>query len=180
MKGGVLLLAALVLAAIAFQLHLHERALSFDEETRDDAWAPAMEAAMRRRLDPSLLASLGLAEVTITELVCRETTCRLVYEYPVQLAVLVAARGLPPSTSPLALLEEQEGPPAPVNLGWRREELWREHTPFIRLSADFRLDGDAHDPARYDEWARAQLPRTRETFRRMRERWRKQTAGHAG
>jgi hypothetical protein len=164
----ILLGGALILAAIVFQLRLHDRALSFDEETRDDLWAPAMESAMRARLSQELLASLGLAELRVTQLTCRESTCRLVYEYPTRLDAVLAAHGLPPEASPLALVEEQIGPPAPVNLATWREELTRDGTAFRRLGSDFRLDGESHDPAHYDRWSRAQLPRTRAAFAKMR------------
>jgi hypothetical protein len=170
----ILLGGALIVAAIVFQLRLPDHALAFDEETRDDLWAPAMESAMRARLSPDLLASLGLSEVQITELTCRASTCRQVYEYPARLDAVLLAHGLPPEASPLALVEEQIGPPAPVNLGTWREELTRGGAPFHRLGSDFRLDGESHDPARYDQWSRAQLPRTRAAFVKMRADWARQ------
>jgi hypothetical protein len=163
LAGGVL-----VVAAIGLQLRLRDRALSYDEETRDDLWAPAMESAMRARLSPALLSSLGLADLQVTQLACRETTCRLVYEYPTRLDAVVAARGLPPRTAPLALVEEKIGPPAPVNLRTWQEELTRQGEPFRRMGADLRLDGESHDPARYDQWSRAQLPATVAAFQKMR------------
>src|SRR5438874_10350581 len=58
LAGGVL-----IVAAIGLQLRLRDHALSYDEETRNDLWAPAMESAMRARLNPALLASLGLGDL---------------------------------------------------------------------------------------------------------------------
>jgi hypothetical protein len=130
-----------------------------------------MEAALGRRHTAAELARYGLSEVRITELSCRRVTCRLAYEYPTSVEALVVADGLPRETSPLALIEEQAGPPAPLNLGWTREPVNRDGQAFIRMTAIFAFDEASYDPDHYDEWVESQVARTRDAFGRMPRRW---------
>jgi hypothetical protein len=49
--------------------------LLFEAEVRDGAWAPAMEAALTRAFAaPAVLARLGLAEMVVSGVTCRQTT----------------------------------------------------------------------------------------------------------
>lgn len=152
--------------------HLRTEALSaHDGEPRDATWAPAMEAAFGRHLNAGELAKHGLQDVRVTELSCRRVTCRLAYEFPKSVEDLLAADGLPRDTSPLALIEEQAGPPAPLNLGWRREEFDRDGHPLVRFVAVFAFDEQSYDPDRYDEWVESQVERTRHAFGHMPRSW---------
>ncbi len=151
---------------------LRTEALSVhDSEPRDERWAPAMEAAFGRRLTTEELEKYGLTDLQITELSCRRVTCRLAYEYPASVEDLLAANGLPRDTSPLALIEEQTGPPAPLNLGWRRDQFDRDGQRLVRMVAVFAFDEDSYDPGRYDEWVESQIERAREAFGLMPRRW---------
>jgi len=140
-------------------------------EPRDATWAPAMEAAFGRRISAEELAKYGLENLRVTEISCRRVTCRLAYEYPKSVEDLLAADGLPRDTSPLALIEEQTGPPAPLNLGWSREEFDRDGQHLVRFVAVFGFDEKSYDPNRYDEWVESEVERTHHWFGRMPRTW---------
>lgn len=148
-----------------------EGAAVHDREPRDETWAPAMEAAFGKRYTPNELAKYGLSDLRITELSCRRVTCRLAYEYPSSVEDLLVADGLPRYISPLVLIEEQTGPPAPMNLGWTRDAFDRGGQRFVKMEAVFGFDEDSYDPERFDEWRESQLPRTREWFERVERTW---------
>lgn len=131
-----------------------------------------MEAAFVRRFVGAELSKYGLDDLRILEFSCRRVSCRLVYEYPSSVEDLLAANGLPRSTSPLALIEEQSGPPAPLNLGWTREPFVRDGRSHVRMVAVFGFDEASYDPERYDEWVDSQLDKMREAFGRMPRTWR--------
>lgn len=142
-----------------------------DSEPRDATWAPAMETAFGLRITAEELAKYGLVDLRITELSCKRVTCRLAYEYPARVEDVLAANGLPRDTSPLALIEEQTGPPAPLNLGWSQEHFVRDGQRVVRMVAVFGFDENSYDPDLYDEWVESQLERTREAFGRMPRQW---------
>jgi hypothetical protein len=58
-----------------------------------------MEVAFGRRLGADQLAAYGLSNLRVTELSCRQVTCRLAYEYSKSVEDLLAANGLPRNTS---------------------------------------------------------------------------------
>jgi hypothetical protein len=145
---------------------------TYAREPRDESWAPYMEMAFGRRYTATELSRYGLTDLRIVELSCRRVTCRVVYEYPSSVEDLLAADGLPRSTSPLTLIAEQEGPPAPLNLGWSRETFARDGKELVRMVAVFGFDEESYDPEHYDEWVDSQLTRSQDAFRRMPRTWR--------
>jgi hypothetical protein len=49
----------------------------FKAETRDPVWAEAMEARLRQRFDPTILATLQVPSLRLDEIECRRTSCRI-------------------------------------------------------------------------------------------------------
>jgi hypothetical protein len=144
-------------------------------EDRDPLWAPAMEAALSRvALSPALLADLGLGDMKVTVLACRQTTCALTYEYPARLVDRVVAAGLPPSP-PMVLVEEAVGWAAPRGGGLRRTAFTRDGEPYARVSLVLGFDEASWDPARYRAWVDERRPEAQAFYRRAREERQKHT-----
>jgi hypothetical protein len=49
----------------------------FDNESRDEAWARAMEARITHRFAPEVLRPLGLPAMKLDSIECRATSCRI-------------------------------------------------------------------------------------------------------
>jgi hypothetical protein len=148
--------------------------LLHEMEERDPIWAPAMEAALTSvALSPALLESLGLGDMKVTALTCRQTTCALAYEYPTRLVDRVVASGLPPS-SPMVLVEEAVGWTAPRGGGLRTRTFTRDGVPYARASLVLGFDEGSWEPARYRTWVADRLPEAQAFYRGAREARRKQ------
>ena len=148
----------------------HDPGILFSLETRDTVWAPAMEEALGRTLSAASLSSVGLTELNVREVSCRQTTCKVVYDFPSRLVDLVTATGYPPA-SPLILLEEKVGRPAPRSGGFESERSVRKGEPYLENTVIFGFDADSWDPTSYSSWVQGQLPATREFFERARSEW---------
>jgi hypothetical protein len=143
--------------------------LLHDMEDRDPAWAPAMEAAFTSvALSRALFAQLGLDELKVTALDCRQTTCALTYEYPTRLVERVVASGLPPS-SPMVLVEDAVGWTAPRGGGLRSQRFERGGEAWTRTSLVLGFDEASWDPAGYRRWVSERLPEAQAFYRRARE-----------
>jgi hypothetical protein len=154
--------------------------LLFDRETRDPIWAPAMESALANVFVASAtLARLGLAEMVVTDISCRQTTCRFEYEFPSQLVNLVRATGLRPS-SPMVLVEEAVGWAAPRGAGLHRIAFQRDGAAFTRMSIVLGFDEASWDPASYPQWLQSQRPAAEAFYRRAREEQAKDLSDGAG
>jgi hypothetical protein len=145
-------------------------------EPRDSLWAPAMESAVAQRFFAAdVLAPLGLAELKVLSVSCRQTTCRMEYEFPSRLTAAVAEAGLRPS-SPMVLVEEAVGWPAPRGGGLQKETFRRGGQAFTRMSVFLGFDERSWDPATYGDWVTDQLPAARDFYRRAREDWQRHQA----
>jgi hypothetical protein len=128
-----------------------------------------MEAAMAQTyFARDVFARLGLGALAVTELSCRQTTCRLAYEYPSHLEDLVAASGLPRS-SPMVLVEEALGWAAPRGGGLERFAVDRDGRSYTSVSVVLGFDEASWDPAQYGQWVRAQLPSAQAFYRGARK-----------
>jgi hypothetical protein len=142
------------------------------KEGRDEPWATAMEAALRKRFAPALLAELGLERVELVELTCRATMCRVRYRYPDALLDRVAAYGLPPGESPLVFVYERLGPMAQMS-----NKIGKDETSLVgdeKYTSTSLLLGytdELADPARLEGWSRERVPGAQQTLQRMREIW---------
>src|SRR5205814_10010244 len=94
---------------------------------------------------PEVLARLGLAELKAVAVPCRQTTCRLEYEFPSRLVRTVEAAGLPP-ISPLVLVEEAVGWPAPRGGGFHQQTFERDGEAYTRASVILGFDEPSWDP----------------------------------
>jgi hypothetical protein len=127
-----------------------------------------MEAALARSwLSAEVFARLGLGEMSVTEVTCRQTTCRIWYEYPARLEALVAASGLQPS-SPMVLVEEALGWAAPRGGGLRTTAFDRGGEPMKRVTLVVGFDEASWDPSGYEAWVSGQRDAAQEFFRRAR------------
>jgi hypothetical protein len=154
--------------------------LLFDRETRDPTWAPAMESALANGFVASTtLARLGLAEMVVTDISCRQTTCRFDYEFPSRLVNVVRATGLRPS-SPMVLVEEAVGWAAPRGAGLHRIAFQRDGAAFTRMSVVLGFDEASWDPASYPQWLQSQRPAAEAFYRRAREEQAKDLSDGAG
>jgi type II secretory pathway pseudopilin PulG len=154
--------------------------LLFDRETRDPTWAPAMESALANGFVASAtLARLGLAELVVTDITCRQTTCRFEYEFPSRLVNLARATGLRQS-SPMVLVEEAVGWAAPRGAGLHRIAFQRDGAAFTRMSVVLGFDEASWDPANYSQWLQSQRPAAEAFYRRAREEQAKELSDGAG
>jgi hypothetical protein len=145
-------------------------------EDRDPHWAPAMEAAISGVfLSRDALAGLGLGELEVTGLDCRQTTCQLSYQYPLRLVDRVVASGLPAS-SPMVLVEEAIGWAAPRGGGLHTRTFPHNGEGYASVSLVLVFDDRSWDPARYRQWVEEQRPAAQEFFRRARAARRDQRA----
>jgi hypothetical protein len=127
-----------------------------------------MEAALVSTwLSKDVLVRLGFAEVNVTEVSCRETTCLLRYEYPVRLEAAVAASGLPPG-SPMQAVEEHLGWFAPRGAGLKIAPFDREGEPMKAVSLVLAFDDASWEPTTYAQWVRDQKESARAFFARYR------------
>ncbi len=119
-------------------------------------------------LAPDVFARLGLGEMKVRALSCRQTTCQLSYDFPSRLANTVSASGLPPS-SPMVLVEEALGWAAPRGAGFRKTSFEREGQAYTRISVVLGFDEGSWDPGRYGQWVDQQLPASQAFYRQARE-----------
>jgi hypothetical protein len=142
----------------------------FDLEDRDPAWAPAMEAEFgREHFGAGGIARLGLPGLVVSEIACRQTTCRVSFEFPARLNTLVAAAhgGL----LPMLLVEEALGFAAPRAGGLRRQSFERNGERYERHSVVYGFDEASWEPEGYAAWVEAQRPRSQAFYRKAREVW---------
>jgi hypothetical protein len=150
--------------------------LLFAWEPRDPDWAPAMESAMARTFfAPGVLSRLGLEELRSTGVTCRQTTCRMDYEYPSKLVSRVTAAGLPPG-SPMVLVEEVVGWAAPTGGGLQRSSFERDGQPYTSVSVYLGFDEASWEPQRYERWVSDQLVNARAFYQTARREWQKAQA----
>jgi hypothetical protein len=148
-------------------------------EQRDSLWAPEMESTLARTyFRADLFEKLGLRQMRMTEVSCRQTTCRLSYEYPSSLRDLVKAAGLAPS-SPMVLVEEELGWASPRGGGLQRTTFAKEGEAYEAVSVVLGFDEDSWDPAGYPSWVQRQVSTTREFYRQARAAQRKSAASEA-
>lgn len=128
----------------------------FDGETRDPAWAPAMELVLKNRLRQAgeLLANVGLKGTDLQAPECRTSTCRLEYHYTDQDLATLSATGLVPAgRPPYSLLVRQTGPFSRTSSDLRPEpiEVVDGVTRFKQVVYLVFGETDS-DPDRYAEW----------------------------
>jgi hypothetical protein len=156
----------------------------FGKEDRDEPWATAMEAALRKHFAPELRASVGLERLELIELSCRATMCRVRYRYPDEVLKLLTDRGLPPE-DPMVLVAERIGPLADRSASAGRDPSGREESilvgeePYTTRGGLFGFTEETADPARHEQWARERVPQLQKTIERIRERWQARQAARA-
>jgi hypothetical protein len=136
-------------------LHLGLRASPvrlFEAEPRDPDWAPVMESALLARFDQRLLTELGISELRVTEVECRQSSCRIELEWPRSLVDTLRESGrLKPNRTPLQLLITKHGPLASL---YTRLTPRTPESPITGRGAHLLMFGpDEIDPAAYPEWA---------------------------
>jgi hypothetical protein len=67
------------------QLDRKELRELFNDDPRDEAWAPSMEQHLRRRIEGPLLEKLGLLGVEVGTVECRRQACLLEVDFPAEL-----------------------------------------------------------------------------------------------
>jgi hypothetical protein len=166
-------------------------AWGFGKEERDEPWPTAMEAALRKRFAPDLLAAVGLQRLELIELTCRATMCRVRYRYPDEVLGLLTARGLPPE-DPMLLVAERVGPwgarsaTAGRDPSGREESILVAEEPYTSRGLLLGFTEETADPASYEQRARQGVPQLQTTIQRIREKWQARqaaakaaaTAGH--
>jgi hypothetical protein len=124
-----------------------------------------MEDSMSKTwLSRDVFAKLGLAEMNVTRLSCRQTTCLVEYEYPSRLERIVADAGLRPG-SPMVLVEEALGWAAPRGGGLTTTIFERQGEPMKRASLVLGFDEASWEPTKYAEWVNSQRPVTQAFYR---------------
>lgn len=137
-------------------------------EQRDPVWAPQMESALANSyLRAEVFDRLGLWRMRVTEVSCRQTTCRLSYEYPSELRRVVAATGLAAS-SPMVLVEEELGWAAPRGGGFQLTPFKRDGEDHEHVSMVLGFDESSWEPSAYTEWVQSQTLATRDFYRNAR------------
>jgi hypothetical protein len=128
----------------------------FEHEARDPVWAEAMEAALGRRLEraSALLAKYGLWEMQLTDVECRQSTCRMMANYTDRALERAKAAGqfgprdtvhtfLVHETGPFSQSSFDEGPePFKVEDG-----VTHFQSPVYMVFSE-----QESDPDKYDDW----------------------------
>lgn len=141
----------------AFRTLRESRTLSaaqlFNSERRNPRWAPEMERVMKERFTSDRLKGLGLSEMSVSDLECRESTCRFDIEYPESLADKPPASDIPlQAYTPVDLLAYLSGRFAPVTQVLKPETASDGR---LRETVVIVLDGESIDPAKYSQWVHA-------------------------
>jgi hypothetical protein len=143
----------------------------FENESRDEAWAGAMEGRVRDRFSPDVLSGVGLSAMKLDAIECRSTSCRIEVSWAA--ADAATAQAQPDAESyrgdPLAYLTHRTGWLASLASRVRPAfgETWVPGTYFIKRTDDGRfttttilLFGDEEvDPDAYKAFAAASLER---------------------
>jgi hypothetical protein len=84
----------------------------FNQQSRDEGWAPRMEQHLRDRLSPGALERLGLQDLAlrIDSLECRHYGCQLKVEWSMDFAASRDTVLHPPGGSPIRYLNDNAGP----------------------------------------------------------------------
>jgi hypothetical protein len=130
-----------------------------DIDSRDVAWAPVMEQALRARFDnlPAWLTTL-----TVHEVECRTRTCRLEVRYPLALAEAVSRRaideglGWAGDEGPIGFLIFETGPLSHASRVLSHDVV-SDHgsPPTYRKVVLLGFDRQRLDQTRYAEWVAA-------------------------
>jgi hypothetical protein len=128
-------------------------AQTFEAEARDPRWASAMEQLLQARLNGALFSRLGLDRLTVLEIQCRTTTCRILTEYPRDwrdsLTVKLPEEYQRVVTYPSDVLALEDGPLAMTSTVVRiRDPAGQED--YERAAQIIRLPGNEH-PTQYSE-----------------------------
>lgn len=149
-------------AAFSSQENLTE---VFERERRHPQWAPEMEATIRIRLSYENLKRVGLQDLKMADMECHTSSCRIVFEYPVDLQQRVRAEGLGEDVMPQTLLALESGPLAPKGLLERSEFFTKDGKAWRRDVSINAYDAETMDPDNHRAWAHNQMQSMRETKR---------------
>jgi hypothetical protein len=95
-------------------------------DPRDPQWAPVMEAKLRERYGPTVLARFGLERVQVRVEECRSTTCLVTFDWPqdvplgqwsTPLEKMLSELPISGAVMPVRL----QGADAPLAVGWTRQ-----------------------------------------------------------
>jgi hypothetical protein len=136
---------------------------AFDAESRDPAWAAAMENTLARRFDPGSVPP-WLASMNLETMECHAHSCRMVVSYPAELTRLASDRGVGQASAaqtPLDHLVRETGPVAGGTSVVSTESTSEsDGSTSVRVTAVLAFGPDDSNPASYPDWVSSQLPQT--------------------
>jgi hypothetical protein len=128
----------------------------FEHEERDPVWAKAMERTLGGRLEKAhdLLAKHGLSEMQLTDIECRQSTCRMIGYYTDRALERARAAGqLGPRDSVYTFLVHETGPFSQSSFDARPEPFKVEDgVTHFRFPIYLVFSEQESDPDRYDDW----------------------------
>lgn len=133
----------------------------YNEELRDLRWAPAMEEALRARFAPEQLDRAGVRGLQVAELQCRQSICKVAFEYPKSLRRELQAAGLDLNQGPVDQLLARTGRLAAMATVIESQPsfLLPDGTAGERITGLVAFSKDEIDPARYGQWAQHEMAR---------------------
>jgi hypothetical protein len=136
---------------------------AFDAETRDPAWAPAMENALARRFDPGSVPG-WLAGMNLETMECHAHSCRMVVSYPTNLTSAASDRAVAQASqaqTPLDHLVRETGPVAGATSVVSTESTSEAGGSIsVRVTAVLAFGPDESNPATYTDWVSHHGPET--------------------
>ncbi len=124
----------------------------YNGEPRRLPWAEQMENQIRARFRPGALPQDCLAGMEVTDVECRESTCRVELQWPValddKLRALGVIRGKETAVVHLAQEHAHLGPMTTIVDGPRAVDPTLMHLTYVVAMSE-----DSIDPARYGQWA---------------------------
>jgi hypothetical protein len=150
-------------------------AQSYNAEPRDPTWAPAMESSLHSRFESALPD--WLKKISVSDVECRTSTCRLVTNYPSALMTTslerAAAEGLPP-TSPIEHLVLESGPLAGGTSVLKSETVvGPDGVEQQQITWVLGFSPNEFEPASYSTWVESRKGESEKTRERLVAFWRK-------
>jgi hypothetical protein len=147
----------------------------YNAEARDPVWAPAMETSLGARFKSHLPD--WLRELSLPDVECRTTSCRLVVTYPSSLLKTCSERakaeGLPPTGTPMDWVMLESGPLARGNATLEVEKVNRpDGTSQERATWLLFFDPQEFEPAAYAKWVKDHRHETEQTKKIIADSWR--------
>lgn len=143
----------------------------FNDEVRNPRWAPAMESALKQRFAAIDYRSHHLDGMTLSEVECRQSSCRIQFEYPAelpeQLSNLLREKGIVGQFSPIEWLELSSGPTASAGRIVSDELVQVDGKARHRYTFVGAFAPDSIDPSSYSDWTDRMRPRMQKLRARL-------------